>query len=286
MPYLSIMWLFLLLLVLFILVIGTITDVKTREVPDWLTYGGIIAGFGSRLIWSAYTWNNAPILEGFVGFVVFFALACALYYFGQWGGGDSKILMAIGACLGITMDFNHIMLAFVINSIWIGGVYGLFWSVYMALNNWTKFKKEFGARLHSYGKFRIVPLAFLIVLVLLSFIIAVNPIIQGLIIVIAVFVPLLYYMTVFVRTIDKVAMQKFVSPAKLTEGDWIVNDVIARKKRICGPKDLGISVKQIAQLKKLKIKRVLIKVGIPFVPALLLGYIFTLFFGNPLFWLV
>ncbi|MBN1644672.1 prepilin peptidase [Candidatus Woesearchaeota archaeon] len=280
------MWLSLLIVVLFVLVIGTITDFKTREVPDWLSYGGIIAGLGLRLIWSVSSWNYIPFLEGLVGFGVFFALACALYYLGQWGGGDSKALMVIGACLGINMDFNHIVLAFVINSIWIGGVYGLVWSVILAFKNWDNFKKEFQDRLLFHGIFRMLPLAFLVVLALLSFFIAVNPVIQSFIILIAVFVPAFYYLTVFIRAVEKVAMYRFVSPDKLTEGDWIAKDIIINKKRICSPRDLGISLKQISQLKKLKVKRILIKVGIPFVPALLLAYLFTLFFGNPLFWLV
>ncbi len=280
------MWFFLLIVVLFILLVGTITDIKTREIPDWLTYGGVIAGLGLRLIWSVHEWNYMPILEGAIGFVIFFALACALYYLGQWGGGDSKALMAIGACLGINMDFNHIILAFVINSIWIGGLYGLFWSFGLAIKNKNKFKKEFRNKLYFHGMFRLIPLAFLIILACLSFVITVNPIIQSLIILIAVFVPVMYYLTVFIKTIEKIAMHKYVSLGKLTEGEWIAKDIVVKNKRICGPKDLGISEKQIKQLKKLKIKRVLIKVGIPFVPALLLGYLFTLFFGNPLFWLV
>jgi Flp pilus assembly protein protease CpaA len=280
------MWLFLLLVVLFILVVGTITDIKIREIPDWLTYGGVIAGLGLRLIWSAHSWSYTPILEGAIGFVIFFALACALYYLGQWGGGDSKALMAIGACLGINLDFNHIILAFVINSIWIGGLYGLFWSFGLAFKNWSKFKKEFRDKLYFHGMLRLIPLAFLVILAILSFIITVNPIIQSLIILIAIFVPAMYYLTVFIKTIEKIAMHRYISTSKLTEGEWIAKDIIVNKKRICGPRDLGISEKQIKQLKRLKIKRVLIKIGIPFVPALLLGYLFTLFFGNPLFWLV
>ncbi|MBW2978993.1 A24 family peptidase [Candidatus Woesearchaeota archaeon] len=280
------MWLFLLIVVLFILVIGSITDIRTREVPDWISYAGICAGFGLRFIWSSYTWSSVYIIEGITGFAVFFALACALYYFGQWGGGDSKVLMAVGVCLGLSMDFNHIILAFVINSIWIGGVYGAVWSVCLAFKNWNSFKKEFMKKLHFQGRFRVVPLVFLLVIVVLSFLIKINSIIQIFVIMIAVTVPLFYYVAVFVRTVEKVAMHKFVSASELTEGDWIVNDVFVNKKRICGPSDLGVSLKQIENLKKSRIKKILIKVGIPFVPVLLFGYLFTLFFGNPLFWLI
>ena len=85
-------------------------------------------------------------------------------------------------------------------------------------------------------------------------------------------------------------MEKYVDPEKLTEGDWIVNDVLVGGKRICGPKDLGISLEQIGHLIKLKhkkkIKKVLIKEGIPFIPAFFLGFIVTLILQEKIiFWI-
>ena len=41
-------------------------------------------------------------------------------------------------------------------------------------------------------------------------------------------------------------------------------------------KDLGISLQQIALLKKLKVKQVWVKEGIPFVPSFFFAYILTL----------
>lgn len=280
------MWVVLVFVILFILVVGAITDFKIREIPDWLTYGGVVSGIGLRLIWSVHSWNYTPFLEGAVGFAVFFAVACALYYLGQWGGGDSKALMAIGACLGINLDFNHIILAFVVNAIWIGGVYGFFGSVFLALKNWPAFKREFREKINSHGIFRVVPLALLVLLVFFSFFINFSLFVKSIVVLVAVFVPLFYYLAVFIKTVERVAMLRLVSTADLTEGEWIAKDVIVNKKRICGPKDLGISEKQINELKRLKVRKVLIKIGIPFVPALLAAYLFTLFLGNPLFWLV
>lgn len=279
------MLVFLILLVLAVLVISTVTDLKSREVPDWLSYSAIVAGFGARLIWSAYLWDYHPILDGAVGFSIFFVIACALYYFGQWGGGDSKLLMAIGVCLGLNLDINHVMLAFVINAIWLGGVYGLFWSVYLAVKNWVKFKEEYLNQLKPHKFVRFIPLAVLLSIVILSFVLDINPVLEAMMIFLILTVPLVFYVSVFVRVVELVAMRKFVSANEITEGDWVVNDVVVNKRRICGPKDLGISLKQIAELKKYRIKKILIKVGIPFVPALLLAYLFTLFFGNPLMWL-
>ena len=35
------------------LFIGSITDLKTREVPDWVNYGLVISGLGLNLLFSA-----------------------------------------------------------------------------------------------------------------------------------------------------------------------------------------------------------------------------------------
>jgi hypothetical protein len=85
-------------------------------------------------------------------------------------------------------------------------------------------------------------------------------------------------------------MLRYVKPTEVTEGDWIAKDIYISNKYISGPKDLGIEKSQLNKLisfyKKGKIKRVLIKVGIPFVPSFLLAYILTLAFGNLLFSLI
>ena len=79
-------------------------------------------------------------------------------------------------------------------------------------------------------------------------------------------------------------MLKYVTPDKLTEGDWIAKEVKVNGKYITGPKDLGIEKKQIRKLvslyKKKKVKKILIKEGIPFVPSFFIAYLVTLMFGN------
>jgi len=93
-----------------------------------------------------------------------------------------------------------------------------------------------------------------------------------------------------IKAVEKSCMQKLVEPAKLTEGDWIVNDVYAGRHYICGPKDLGISKSQIRKLIQLyrqrKVKKILIKEGVPFVPSFFIAYILTMITGNPLYGLL
>ena len=75
-------------LVLAACTIGSITDIKKREVPDWLTYGLILSGIALNIAVHHY-WGLAL---GTAIFVLGLAANRALGY----GGGDAKLLAGIG----------------------------------------------------------------------------------------------------------------------------------------------------------------------------------------------
>ena len=85
-------------------------------------------------------------------------------------------------------------------------------------------------------------------------------------------------------------MLKYVITKELKEGEWIEKEVKINGKYITGPKDLGIAKKKIRLLmnlyKQKKVKKILIKEGIPFVPSFFIAYIVTLIFGNLVFFLI
>ena len=66
-------------LALLILLIGSYTDIKTREVPDWVNFGLIGIGFGVNAIFSIIYWKIDFILGSIIGFVILFALFPFLY---------------------------------------------------------------------------------------------------------------------------------------------------------------------------------------------------------------
>ena len=96
----------------------------------------------------------------------------------------------------------------------------------------------------------------------------------GLILVVAVFV------LKCIRVVEKICMIKKVSVDSLVEGDWVASAVKVKGKVVCSVRDLGMSKKQINILKKNKVRRVLIKSGIPFVPSFLIALVLTFVFGN------
>ena len=72
-------------------------------------------------------------------------------------------------------------------------------------------------------------------------------------------------------------MYKIISPNQLSEGDWIVDKSIRKKYNIS---ELGIENYQIIKVKEDKLKKILIKEGIPFIPSFFIAFLITLIFGN------
>ena len=93
-----------------------------------------------------------------------------------------------------------------------------------------------------------------------------------------------FYLWSFVTVVEKTCMIKDVLVSKLTEGDWIVSDVTKKKgkkeKVVLKPTRTGVTLQQIALLKKNNIRKVAVKIGVPFVPSFLIAYAMTFLFGN------
>ncbi|MBI4738466.1 prepilin peptidase [Candidatus Woesearchaeota archaeon] len=267
------------------LLVGTYTDFKIREVPDWINYALIMTGFGLRLIFSVINQDWSYIIAGVLGFAIFLGLALIMFYAGQWGGGDAKMLMGLGSLLGFEFKLDSFMAGFTINTLIFGALFGLGFSAYLAARKRQSFFSEF-TNLYV-NKRRQKLLTWTASAALLLAALWVDPTWRIFLILLGGMIFFSFYIFIFLHAVENCCMLKEVEPEKLTEGDWIVNDIIVGGKRIAGPKDLGVSIEQIKKLitlkKKKKIKNVLIKEGIPFVPSFLMGFIVTTLWGNWLF---
>ena len=299
--------LLLLMLGLIALAIGTYTDLKVREVPDWVSYGLIISGLAIRIastIVDGVTagtgsagWLSAGKILGIdiLWFLAFVIIAYIMFYSGQWGGGDAKLLMGLGIVfasypqalfslvpqlspdLAIPFPITLILHIFIF-----GAVYGLLLSLYLAIRKWQPFLQQW-REIRAKEK-RLWLLAQL--LFVAGFVAAIICFLFGydLFVFFAIFIAVLPFiflvLWLFARTVEQVCMIHSIPVTKLRDGDWIVKDIYHKKTYLCGPKDLGISVEQIALLKKYKIGSVFVKEGIPFVPAFLLATIISLIWGN------
>ncbi|MFH1332293.1 MAG: A24 family peptidase [archaeon] len=261
------------------LVIATVVDIKKREVPDWISYSMIASGFGLRLINSLITnqWNY--FLYGAVGFGVMFVIGVLMYYTKQWGGGDTKLIAALGVIFATVGTKNFFLLDLFINILIIGAAYGIFMGVVLAIKHWKEFKEEAKKTMIKHRKLRMITLLIGVAVLVAVFLIQDN-LTKLMLGIPTIFLIMYVYLITLMRAVDKACMYKHVEVNKLTEGDWVAEEVKANGRVICGPKDLGLEKEQIEELRKAKIKKVLVKEGIPFVPPFLIATIVTLIFGN------
>lgn len=268
------------------LFVGSYTDLKTREVSDWANYGLIGIGLSLSLLFSAVYWDVRFFINSLAGFVVLFIIAYIMFYSGQWGGGDSKMLMGLGALIGLDLSFKNLfVVSFFVNILLVGALYGILFSLFLALKHRKKFLKEYvkiskNKLIINIKKYLLV---FLAVMLILFFFIE-EYLTKMFLITFLVITMSTFYFWIFIKVVEKACMYKYVNPEQLTEGDWIAKDIKINGKYVTGPKDLGIEKKKIRKLinfyKKGKIRKVLIKEGIPFVPSFLIAFLVTVCFGN------
>jgi prepilin peptidase CpaA len=77
--------------------LGAITDVRSARLPNRLTYTAVVAGLVLR---TALGWTG--LKNGLIGIAIAGGLFCVLYIMGAMGGGDMKMMAAVGAWVGRT----------------------------------------------------------------------------------------------------------------------------------------------------------------------------------------
>lgn len=282
----------LLIIGLFILVFATITDIKTKEVPDYLNYSIIVAAFGLRLLYSISKNEWSFLLYGTIGFGVFVGIGYLMFYTGQWGGGDSKLLMAVGVVFATypTVLLNYFNpklnwffpFILILNLLIVGGIYGLIYSGILAIKNRAYFSKEHKKLRKKRKMFGYISV-FATIILIITGIFSPGLLLTVFLITVGILIFLFYQLWLFAKAVENGCMLVWTPTNKLIEGDWIAKAVKYKNKIICGPKDLGIEKNQIRTLKKYKIKNVLVKHGIAFVPPFLISIIISLIWGNILF---
>jgi len=266
---------FLLVLALVWIIFATISDFKTTEIPDWLSLSLVIFALGGRFFYSLFSSGDFSFFyQGLIGFGIFFVLENLMYYGKIFGGGDAKLMMAMGTILPFSNIFLtnlEIFISFLLLYLTIGGIYGLFASGYFALKNHKKFGKEFKFIFRKSIRFSLVIMMIGILIMILGLIF------EKLFLLLGGLVFLLPMMYVFAKATEESCMKKNISPKFLREGDLLYNN-IKIGKRLIKAKWEGLSKKEIKILQK-RNKLVMIKQGIAFgivflISLLLLIYVY------------
>lgn len=79
-----------------LLAIATVCDLRTREIPDWIS-----VAIGSIAVVSSLTgWLGLSIAWVLLGGVTGLLFGYALFYLANLGGGDAKLIAAMGLLVG------------------------------------------------------------------------------------------------------------------------------------------------------------------------------------------
>src|SRR3989344_335593 len=280
---------FLLVLAFIWILVAAIQDLKYREVANWLNFSLIIFALAFRFFYSLFNSGGFGFfIQGVVGLGVFVIIAHIFYYSRLFAGGDAKLLMALGAILPFSGEFYSnlsIMLVFLVLLLVTGSVYGFIYGTALAVLHGKKFSKEARKQLYKFRKFFFVSCAFAVLWAFIMIILGVNEFL--ILSLIFILIPLFF---IYGKSIENSCLVKPVKTSELKEGDWLYEDFQVKGKRIKSSWE-GLSIKDINYLKKhTRGKKILIKYGIPFVPAFLFAFIlfivlllmfpqFFLFFG-------
>lgn len=250
-------------------------DLKTTEIPDEIPYVMMGVAIVMYVVEAFITGNYSPILQSLFWGLILLGFGFLMYYFGQWGGGDAKLLSAIGfllpmtpSVLGIKLQFPF-PLSYSFNLFLVGAAYMIVYAVAIALMNRKvigKFLDDikenkkvliYGSAL-LFSSFMVLNyflssffgLAFDMVFVLKN---SLFPLAATL---------LLFALWKFAKAVEEVGFRKKMPISKLKVGDVPVDSKLWE----------GITEKQLAKIKRSGKRYVVVKEGVRFAELSLLPW--------------
>jgi prepilin peptidase CpaA len=91
----------------FVAFVGAVTDVRSARIPNRLTYSALVGALGLR----AVVLGLPGLKSGAAGMLVAGGLFLLLFVLGAMGGGDMKLMAAVGAWVGSTQVMTLILAA-------------------------------------------------------------------------------------------------------------------------------------------------------------------------------
>ena len=278
-------------LALIYLIIATISDIKTQEIPDSLNFSFVFIGIFVNTLRTILSGDNSYLLYSLLTFGAFFIVGRLMYYSKQWGGGDAKLLAGMGALVplypaltkGLTgvKITNYFGLDFFINLIVVGAIYTIIYAIYLSIKNRKKFVENFkGIYLtKKTRKFEKVIWTLVILINITGFFMLKTNTERTLLLSISLLLLAFNYLLVFTKAVEKTTMYKTISTKKLREGDCITSRLKSSDKIIYTPSVHGVKKSQIEIIQE-HFKEVHIKEGISFAPTFLIAFLVTILKGN------
>ena len=273
------------------LVISSLYDLKTGEIPDPVTVGMITLIILISIVATASGDYFEPLIWTILWGVLFFVLGYVLFELGQWGGGDVKLMGCIGASFGLLTALGYqfitlplfedripILAVYFINMAFLSTPYVVIYTLALGLTNphafvafASKIKKPRHGLMIAAST---LPLALTIYLQQYRISFAYT------------FVPLFYIASVYMKTVEDKVLSKEIPVKQLADWDILVKDLVVDGKRIAKMRNIeGVTPEQVKTIKELAkagtIPDVItIRWGIKFGPIIFLAYPVTIWCGN------
>ncbi|MFP4523159.1 MAG: prepilin peptidase [Candidatus Woesearchaeota archaeon] len=225
------------------LLVATYVDIKKREVPDSLTYILISIGIFMAILSSIFSFSWIPLIASLTGLFIAYCIGAVFYYGGQWGGGDAKMLMGLGALWGVhilpffnglalTWSTIPLLLVFVISILFAGLLYGMLLLATKIIINFSTFKKALYKKTHEpllrKTQLLIVLLTFIFLVVgLLSYVTTIKLFFLSL----AILIILSYYFLLWAKVAEETLLIGHLSVDKATPGEWVAKPVFIPTKK-------------------------------------------------------
>lgn len=249
------------------IIFASVSDLRTREIFNWLNFSLAIFALGIRFFYSLFELNDFNFFYvGIIGFLAFYVLGEFFYSVKMFAGGDTKLMQSLGAIIPIFSGFYdnlQFVLVFLLLFLFSGAIYGFIVSGYFGLTRFDSLKKEIKKQFNNKKKMIFIFLILGIFFMIGSFFIS-SLFFVG---ILSFIFPYLY---LFFHSVDESCMVKEIHPLKLTVGDWLHKDVKVGNKIVQVNWD-GLEQEEINILIKNN-KKVFVKYGIPFAPVFLISF--------------
>jgi Flp pilus assembly protein protease CpaA len=260
-------------------------DLKTTEIPDEVPYVMIGIAMALYVAQAFLMGDYLPILQSVFWGLALLGFGYAMYRFGQWGGGDAKLLSAVGfllpmAPLGIKVEtLLPFPLSYSFNLFLVGAAYMIVYALVIALLN----RKVFAKFAHdvkdnkkvlaigsaalfasfmaiNYALTSIFEMSFDILFILKNSLLPLAATLG------------LFVIWKFAKAVEEVGFKKRIPMSKLKVGDVLDDSKIWE----------GITEKQLARIKKSGKRFIVVKEGVRFAGAFPIALAFTFLAGDGL----
>lgn len=96
-----------------LLVWAAAQDLRSRRIPNWLTFSLVLSGIAQSIAFGAIVSPAGSLL----GLAVGFAIPFVLFAMGALGGGDVKLLAGVGAWFGPQAALNVFIIAALVGAV-------------------------------------------------------------------------------------------------------------------------------------------------------------------------